>query len=446
MSSAERRGRGSARQRAARAIDDILASGQPATDHLAGGASGLADRDRRFFYEIVQGTLRWLRRLDHVIELASGRPTAALDVDLLAPLRIAVYQLLFLDRTPAYAAVNEAVREVRRRGLGRAAGLVNAVLRRIAKRRTLAAWPVEAGDLAERLAVEASHPEFLVRRYLRRFGPEATVELLNANNTKRPLTFLCVAPREEVARELEAGGATVLPTRLSPFGLVATAGDALASPALAAGRVYVQDDASQAAALVPPPRGGQRVLDGAAAPGGKTLALLTAEPDQRVVAADVSLARIERLAANLCRTDTGAAVLAADLRAAPLPAVFDRVVVDLPCSGTGTLSRHPELKWRLSEAEIERLARAGLELLEHAAELVCAGGIVCAVTCSIEPEENEEVVAAFTARRPEFVPVDLRREIWPSLAACVEATGRWRVRPTPEHDGFTVQVLRRRRS
>jgi 16S rRNA (cytosine967-C5)-methyltransferase len=210
------------------------------------------------------------------------------------------------------------------------------------------------------------------------------------------------------------------------------------------GLFYVQDEASQAAALVPPPRPGERVLDAAASPGGKGLALLAAEPAVRLVAADLSVGRLALLGENSRRLVRRVARVAADAAASPFAAAFDRVVLDFPCSGTGTLRKNPELKWRWSESEVERLAEQALRLLTGAARAVAPGGLLVAISCSLEPEENEALAAPLLAAVPDLAPEPLEAALDGPLRGGVVAPGLWRMPTDGEHDGFTVQVFRRR--
>ena len=436
------------RRAAARLIDQALAARSPVDEAVRRAQAGLDRRDAALLRELVSGTLRWLARLDHVIAIASARPVRRIEPRLLAPLRIAVYQLLWMDRVPAYAAVSEAVDEARRRGSRRGAGFVNGVLRAIAAKGTLGAWPVEIVDPVARLAVESSHPELLVRRWLEHFGERRTRRLLAANNRPASLTLLAFRDRggrEGLARRLASEGVETEPAALSPLGLVVRGGDVLGSAALAEGDAYVQDPASQAAAWIPPPARGERVLDVAAAPGGKSFATLAWQPGARIWATDVALRRAVVLRENAHRLSRPIPLLVAD---ATRPALgdrlpFDRVVVDLPCSGTGTLRRHPELKWRISETELDRLAGQGAAMLRGAAEHVAPGGLLVVSTCSLEPEENERLVAGLLAEQPSFEPLALEGELPAELAAGVVAAGRWQVLTGDEHDGFTVHALRR---
>ncbi|HXT52716.1 MAG TPA: transcription antitermination factor NusB [Thermoanaerobaculia bacterium] len=434
------------RAAAAWVLERTLAASSPVELFLRGALERFDERDQALLRELVLGTLRWLRRLDDVLVRASNRRLADIDPALHATLRIGAYQLLFLERVPPYAAVDEAVEQAQGRTHRGGASFVNAVLRRVARDRSLDAWPVDDPDPVRRLAIEASHPDFLVRRWLDRFGEARTRLLLAANNRPKAMQLLAFRDRggrEMLAERLIDEGLEVEPTRLSPLGLTVRQGNPLTTAAFRDGDCYVQDEASQAAALLPPPRAGERVLDAAAAPGGKTFALLAAEPGIRATVADAGLARLSTLRQNLRRLRRPLAALAADAAQPPFIAAFDRVVLDLPCSGTGTLRKNPELKWRLSESEIGRLAAQGERLLAQSAALLAPGGVLVAITCSLEAEENEQVAERYLAAHPAMRARALAEHLEPALAAGIEAPGRWRVLPAGDHDGFTVQVFAR---
>jgi len=434
------------RATAAWVVDRTLASLSPADAFLAGALERYESRDQALLRELALGTLRWLRRIDDVLGQAASRKIADIEPDLRAPLRVAIYQLLFLDRIPAHAAVNEAVERARQVSHRGGVSFVNAVLRRIARSPRLAAWPVREADPIRRLAVELSHPDFLVRRWVDRFGESQARALLIANNQPRPLGLLAFRDRggrELLAEALIDEGLDVEPSCLSALGLVVRAGNPLATEAFSRGDFYIQDEASQVAALLPPPRPGERIFDVAAAPGGKSLALLAWEPTVRLVAADVALSRLGRVRENLRRLGRTLPLLLADAARPALGADFDRVVVDLPCTGTGTLRKHPELKWRISDGEIGRLARQSLDLLSGAGQTVRPGGWLIAVTCSLEWEENEAVVESFLDRHPDFEPADLRAELVAPLDRAIRGPGCWQLLTGGDHDGFTVHVLRR---
>lgn len=438
---------GGVRAAAVRVVERTITGRSPADRLLARAARAFDERDRRLLSELVYGVLRWRLRLDVVLARAARRPLEEIDRELVSVLEVAAFQLLFLDRVPAHAAVGEAVTEARRRRGPGAAGFANAVLRRVAGAPELAAWPVEEPDPVRRAALEHSHPELLVRRWFDRFGSEAAERALAAGNGPRALHLLAFADRggrAALALALAAEGVTTAPSRLSPLGLVVTSGAPLATPAFARGDFYVQDEASQAAALVPEPRAGELVLDAAAAPGGKGIALLAREPAANVVFSDLSLARVGRVAENLERLGRQAPLLVADATAPPWRAAFDRVVLDAPCTGTGTLRRHPELRWRFRASELERLAGRALEMLRALAGAVAPGGCLVHLTCSVEAEENERVAERFLAADGRFSP-DPLEGLAPELAGARAGPGRWRTLPGDGHDGFSVAVFRRAR-
>ena len=433
---------------AAWVLERTLQSLAPADSFLDSALPRFDERDQGLLRELVMGSLRWLRRLDHVIESASNRSLRQIEAPLHAPLRVAAYQLLFLDRVPAHAAVHEAVEQAHQLTHRGGASFVNGVLRTIARAPRLEEWPVSEADPVRRLGIEKSHPDFLVARWLERFGRRRAIALLDANNRAKPLHLLAFRDRggrELLAEQLIDEGLEVEPASLSPLGLIVRRGNPFAAAAFQRGDCYVQDEASQAAALIPPPRAGETVLDAAAAPGGKSFSLLAAEPRVRIAMSDVALSRANVLRTNLRRLRRRLPLAVADAGAPPFARQFDRVVLDLPCTGTGTLRRHPEIKWRISEEEIGRLSRQALRLLAGAAELVAPGGLLVAITCSLEKEENEEVIARFRETQPALSPLPLEALLEDPVAASVTGPGAWRVLTGGDHDGFTVHVLAKAR-
>ncbi len=437
------------RSHAVSIVERALVSRAPVDSELAALAAEFDERDQALLRELVLGTLRWLKRLDQVVVAVSGRTFEQIQPALLPVLRVAAYQLLFLDRVPAHAIVSEAVDEAQRRSHKGAGGFVNAVLRRIAAKPELAAWPVPALDPSDpvaRLAIETSHPEILVRRWLAQFGEPVTRALLDANNRQKPmhlLAFRAKGGREVLAEALRAEGIETEPSELSSVGLVVRSGNVLRSAAFARGEFYIQDEVAQLAALLPQPRPGERVLDVAAAPGGKGLALLAVEPTVALCAADLSLPRLSALAGNHRRLGSGARLVAAAAERSPFTGAFDRVVVDYPCTGTGTLRKHPELKWRWSESELERLAAQAVRLLAGAAVAVSPGGMLVAISCSLEPEENEAVGEQFLALVAGFRRSSGAGRIPAAAAPARSGVGLWRWLPSGDHDGFTVQLFER---
>lgn len=434
---------------AAWVVERTLATSAPSGEFLAGARARLDEHDHGLLHELALGTLRWLRRLDQVISSVSDRPLHKIEPALRAPLRVAAYQLLFLDRIPAHAAVSEAVEHARRVTHRGGASFTNAVLRRIARQPQLSAWPVKDRDPGRRLAIEMSHPDFLVSRWIDRFGFERTRELLDANNRPKPMHLLAFRDRggrELLAETLIDDAIAVEPSKISPLGLVVREGNPLRSGCFARGDLYIQDEASQAAALIPPLRPGERVLDAAAAPGGKSFTILAAEPEARVVMADASVDRLALLEQNLERLGRRLPVVAADAgKPAFAAGGFDRVILDLPCTGTGTFRKSPELKWRISAAEIVRLARQSSRMLAGAAPLVAENGYLIAITCSLEAEENEEVIARFLDDHPQFSLLALEDRLDFPLDRWITGRGVWRLLTADEHDGFTVHALIRGR-
>lgn len=429
-------------------LERTLKSLSPVESFLDSAKARFDERDQGLLHELVMGSLRWLRRLDHVIAHASSRRFDQIEEALHAPLRIATYQLLFLDRVPAHAAVHEAVEQAHQLTHRGGASFVNGVLRAIARAPRLEDWPVEESDPLRRLAIEMSHPDFLVARWVQRFGEGPARELLAANNQPKPMQLLAFRDRggrELLAEQLIDEGIEVEPASFSSLGLTVRRGNPLATVAFARGDFYVQDEVSQAAAVIPFPRPGETVLDAAAAPGGKSFSLIAHEPHVRVTAADVSALRIDVLRANLRRLRRGLPLYVGDAGLPPLTRAFDRVILDLPCTGTGTLRRHPELKWRISEGEIGRLSRQALRILGGAAPLVAPGGVLVAITCSLEREENEDVVSRFLATHPELSRVSLEEVLETPLASGISGPGTWRVPTGGDHDGFSLSLLAKAR-
>jgi 16S rRNA (cytosine967-C5)-methyltransferase len=426
-------------------VERTLATLQPAERFRLRVESGLGKRDAALEHRLSTLILRWVLRLDDVIEQASGRSLEQIDPRLLGPLRLGAVQLLFFDRIPSHAAVSESV-ELAASRTRPGSRLVNAVLRKIARSDGLSDYPVRNGDFVRRTAVETSHPPWLVSRWAARWGEQVARQTMEACNRERRASLLVTGgseKRSEVAAALAADGVLCAESDLSPLGLLVEGGEVTRTSAWRAGDLYPQDEASQCAALIPLPGDGERVLDAAAAPGGKTMSLLSWEPRLRIVAADLDPGRMARLRDNEARARSRFSILVTDVRRPGLSGAFDRVLADLPCTGTGTLRKHPELKWRVGDDELRRLTGRAANMLRGLAPLVAPGGLLIVATCSIEPEENEDQVRRFLDEHDAFRLVDLSGEVHPMMASQVEDVGRWRLLPAEEHDGFTVHVLRR---
>ena len=392
-----------ARRAAIDALRDIDEGPLDLGEAIARARHGLRDeRDRALLLEIVTGTLRMRAALDYQIAQRTNRPLQKLDAAVLRVLRAAAFQLLNLSRLPAAAVINDSVELTRRAGKSSAAGLVNAVLRKLSRERDTLTWPDD-------LAVVHSHPRWLVDRWLARYGEAATTAWLQFNNRA---AALCLAvnrqqtTREAVAKELAGAGVITEPTARARHGLIVTQGHPLSHPAFTEGRVIVQDEASQLIAELVDAGTSPTMLDLCASPGGKTLHLSAAAgADGLVVAADVRPRRVRvlRRTVERCRlANTRVVHLGAD---GPLPfrdRTFDAILIDAPCSGLGTVRRDPDIKWKRTPDDLPRFASAQRQLLERAAPLARDGGCVVYSTCSSEPEENEHVVEAFLRRQTEF--------------------------------------------
>ncbi|HEX9365960.1 MAG TPA: 16S rRNA (cytosine(967)-C(5))-methyltransferase RsmB [Vicinamibacterales bacterium] len=425
------------------AYDTVLAVAARRADLPAALARARArlpdERDRALAGEIATGTLRWQGAFDHIIETFAGRPSARLDPEVLAILRISLFQLLHLDRVPAAAVVNDAVELAGKAGKRSAAGFVNALLRRASRER--AHLPLPAQPPIDVLAITLSHPRWLAGRWLARYGFDAAEAWERFDNVPAPLTLRANTlrtTRDALAQALEAAGVRTQPVRFAAQGLIVTAGNPLLTPLAHTGAFFVQDETSQLVGELVAAAGGERILDACASPGGKTTQMAAAMGDRgTIVAADVRGRRLDLLTRTIL--ESGARhvhVVQANARGVPpFREVFDAVLVDAPCSGLGTIRRDPDVRWRRSEADLAPLAEAQREMLAQAATVVRPGGRLVYATCSSEPEENEEVVRAFLAghagfRRARPALFDAR----PELAALLDEEGA--LKTLPFRDGL----------
>jgi 16S rRNA (cytosine967-C5)-methyltransferase len=372
------------------------------------------ERDRGLAGEIAIGTLRWQGAYDHVIEVFAKRPLRQLDPEVVLVLRLSIFQLLALDRVPASAAVKDAVDLTGKVGKRSAAGLVNAVLRRVSREREQLPLPQRPANPQDReaalayLTITLSHPRWLVARWLDRYGFDAAERWARFNNAPAPLVLrvnTVKASREDVAKQLSALGVETTPAMRAADGLVVRSGNPLLTPLADQGLFFVQDEASQLVGSFANARPGERVLDACASPGGKTIAMSAAMGGQGlVVASDVRDRRVRLLLQTIRRSGVSNVQTVHSDASVGLPfgPVFDRVLLDAPCSGLGTLRRDPDIKWRRHEADLAPLSDAQVQMLEQAAGTVRAGGALIYATCSSEPEENDAVIERFLARHPAF--------------------------------------------
>ncbi len=430
-------------RRAAFAVLTQVRAGRPFDAALDRAVQQLGDADRRLAHELAAGVLRGQSALDARLAPLVPRGWASVGPELKEVLRLGAFQLTGLDRVPAHAAVDTSVALAKETGGARAGGFVNAVLRR------LTAGTIEADG--EPTAVEAhrsrtpaelaqaeSHPQWLVERWMRRFGEDETAALLRWNNT-RPRLVLQPA-RDGIAdleRRWRDAGIAVEP---APFGagLMTDRPRPQELPGYVEGAFVVQDPAQALLAWYADLGADTVLYDACAAPGGKSISL--GRGVARVVAGDASRARVRRLALNLRRAGSGREhAVVADTRRPPVRAA-GAVLVDAPCLGTGTFARHPDARWRVTPEALATLADQQAELLDGAAGAVAPGGVLVYSTCSIEPEENQRQVERFLAHHPEF-----RREPSDTFpAALTSPEGDLMILPQRHHmDGAFAARLRR---
>jgi 16S rRNA (cytosine967-C5)-methyltransferase len=368
--------------------------------------AGLSPPERGLATELVYGVVRRRLTLDWVLGQFSARPVASLAPWVRNLLRLSLYQLLYLSRIPAGAACHAAVDLAKERGHRGVAGFVNAVLRNFLRGREGLAWPDPEAEPAKYLAVRESHPEWLIEQWLWRLGFSETAGLLAANNVPPPVT-LRVNRRRTAREELLAGlaqrGIAAEASRWTPEGIVlrAPGGAVEELPELARGLAQVQDEASQLVAHLVAPEPGERVLDAAAAPGGKTTHLAELMDDQgEVRALDVYPAKLNlirenagRLGLSIVRAEAGDALAVGE--AEGFRGAFDRVLLDAPCSGLGVLRRRPDARWRKQAQDVAVLSAQQRRLIRSVAAAVRPGGRLVYSTCSTEPEEGEAVVEDF---------------------------------------------------
>jgi 16S rRNA (cytosine967-C5)-methyltransferase len=411
--------------------------------------AALPSRDRALATRLVYGTLAWQGFLDWHLAPAVSRSLAALDPAVLAVLRLGAYQILLLDRVPDHAAVATSVALVKGH-VAAASGLVNAVLRRTVRERGRVPLPDREREPAAHLAIALSHPQWLVDRWLARFGPAATRALLAADNEAAP-TVLRARPgqRDELIARLRAADVRAGPGRFGPHAVRVDAVDPHALPGFAAGDFSVQGEASQLVAILLDARPGLRVLDACAAPGGKTAAVAELMEDRgTVVAVDHRRRGVRAIARNAARLRLRSiAPLALDARTAAgtlAPRSFARILVDAPCTGFGTLRAHPEIRWRRGVADVARLAAEQRAILEAVTPLAAPGGVIVYATCTLTEEENEGVVGAWLAAHPELVRERADQHLPEPARELVDPAGALVTLPHRDDlDGFFAVRVRR---
>jgi 16S rRNA (cytosine967-C5)-methyltransferase len=453
--------------------------------------SALAPADRNLATTLVLGVLRWQIRLDEQLKGLLKRPGGKLDREVRIALRLGAFQLLFLDRIPAHAAIDESVELAKQSGHRFAAAMVNAVLRK------LASWAAEnpgsatalyqgttgapgsSGNFpdglgrvpktptnregalapAEELALVESHPAWMVERWAEFYGLDAARSICRHGQTQPRLTLRVDGPAVEA--ELTDAGIQLQPGALLAAARTVVSGDGSATAAIREGRARVQDEGSQliaelaACAAEDRDRKAKSILDACAAPGGKTLILAERNPEAQIVACESSPQRLAQLRRRLAAYAGRVECRLADAAALKEESAFDLVLADVPCSGTGTLGRNPEIRHRLRQEDLPRQAERQRDLLRAALHAVRRGGCVVYSTCSLEPEENEQVVAAVlaengNARQVSFAQVIeallgkgiLKADGAVRLQKCLTPEGALRLLPGVfPSDGFFVALI-----
>jgi len=412
----------------------------------------LTSLDRAFLTELTYGVLRWRVRLDWIIRHFAKIPLEKIESEMLNTLRLGLYQIFFLTKTPASAAVNESVelaKKIRGKGGG---GFVNAILRSAIREKETIPYPDERQDPALHIAIIQSHPLWLVQRWIDELGVEETLKICVANNRIPALTLrtnVLKIRREELIEKFRAKGFISAPAPFSDDGILLKDGPPTSElPFLKEGLFAIQDEASQLISLILDPRPGENILDACAAPGGKTTHIgQRMENLGEIHAFDLrqeKLKQIEegskRLGIKIVRTKIGNAV-----NSLPLPGEmrFDRVLADVPCSGFGTLRRNPDLKWRKEREDLERLSQLQFSILKNLAGYVREGGLLVYSTCTVFHEENEDVVERFLAEHRVF-QLDSLVEILPKKCHFFIKNGYFKTFPPEgELDGFFAARLRK---
>jgi 16S rRNA (cytosine967-C5)-methyltransferase len=412
----------------------------------AEGQASMSGRDHRLTTELVFGVLRNQTLLDWYFSRFSKIPLERLDTEVKMALRLGVYQILMLARVPVRAAISESVELVKTAGLRSAAGFVNAVLRRVNREGFQQSLDGLSMKTARDLSVRYSHPEWLVERWVNHFDLKTVVRFLTGNNLP-PRTFFrsdCLTlAKADLLEELRSQGIQV---RASPFCddiLEIIEGDLQQMSLLREHKIVIQDAGSQLIPYLLNPEKRDLCLDLCAAPGGKSsqIAQIT-EGEAKVVAMDVHWHR----ARTMRRLHGGNwpnlwFIVADGTRPLPLSNQFDKVLVDAPCSGTGTLGRHPEIRWRVKQSDLTTLPQLQIGLLETAACYLKPGGLLVYSTCSLEPEENEKVIESFLAKHSQFC-LDLP-SVGP-LAQFFDRHRHFRLLPSRlSSDGFFAGLLRK---
>ena len=426
---------------AAKAYADVL------LDHALRSAN-LSPSDRSLLTELTYGTLRWRGTIDYRLDRKLRRPMCETDPLIRNLLRVACYQIFYLDRIPSYAAVNEAVELAKSYGGRKAAGFVNGVLRSLLREQE--ALPTDSSVAS--LSIQYSHPEWIVRRWLAEFGADEAAALMRANNERAPLVLRTnglKCNRDELLERFAQAGVESQATPLSLYGIVLpSAGAVDALPGFSEGLFQVQSESSQLVVELLAPVPGERILDACAAPGGKSTFIAELQRDTgEVLAIDSSKRGVGRIRENASRLGLHSIHAVTGDATQPLGELankpFDRILLDAPCSGLGTLRGHPEIKWQREESDIRRLSLLQRKLLDQVAGYLAPQGILVYATCTLTADENENNVKAFLAAHGEFELQEAARYL-SSQASDMTLGKYFRALPQRDNtDGFFAARLRK---
>jgi 16S rRNA (cytosine967-C5)-methyltransferase len=369
--------------------------------------ANLSSADHGLATELVMGVLRWRSLLDKHVAERSSQKLGQLDPEVLTALRLAAYQLLFLDRMPERAAVHESVELVKRARKRSAVPFANAVLRKFAgvARDRDGESAISNAETPSELAAYSAHPIWLVERWIQEFGFE-TARQICAYDQRIPETAITISDGT-IADELRNHNIQLSPGHLLTSAFQVVAGDVTSTGPFRDGQVMIQDEASQLVSLLVGQ--GSNILDCCAAPGGKTRTLAQRNPKAKIIATDLHPHRVRTLRKMV--TTANVQVIAADARRLPIDTFFDRVLADVPCSGTGTLARNPEIKWRLKPEDLVDLQARQLAILQSAMQRVAPEGRIVYSTCSLEKEENSAVLEKALSFDHSFRVLDCRVEL-----------------------------------
>jgi 16S rRNA (cytosine967-C5)-methyltransferase len=407
----------------------------------------LSDLDKGLLTELAHGVLRWQNKLDWVLNGFSHGNFQKSEVNIKNTLRVALYQILFLDRIPHAAAVNEAVDLIKRVRGEKIGGLVNAVLRNIIRNIEGIRYPDPHDDFVQYLSVMYSHPHWMVKRWVKRFGPDETKKLLVANNERPGLSLrvnkLKTQPAEFVAmleqQHIQYTGSTHVDFFVKVKSLTRIGQMEL----FRRGFFTIQDESAVLPCLMLAPRPGERVIDLCAAPGGKTTAMAEMMKNEgEIIAIDKYEVKLTSIKGACDRLGLRNVRLVAVDAATMESEQADKVLLDAPCSGLGVLAKKPDIKWKRDITDILKLANMQSALMDNAARLVKPGGVLVYSTCTTEPEENQEIVSRFLSRHPEFTLEDARPYV---TGAVLNAKGMVETFPHSQGmDGsFAVRLARK---